>query len=142
MMLDEKDLKIIEILKENARTSYTDIARQLGISDVAVLKRIRKLEQLGVIRKYTIIVDPRKLGFTAISVTGIDVVPEQLFTILEELKDKSYVRFLALTSGDHSIITTIWAKDSKELAKIHNEISKMNGVKKVCPAVILDVLKE
>ena len=142
MILDEKDLKIIEILRENARTSYTDIARQLGISDVAVLKRIRKLEQLGVIRKYTIVVDPKKLGYTAISITGIDVAPEQLFTVLDELKSKEYVKFLALTSGDHGIMATIWARDSRELAKIHDEISKMDGVKRVCPAVILDVLKE
>ncbi len=142
MLLDEKDLKIIEILRNNARTSYTDIARQLGISDVAVLKRIRKLEQLGVIRKYTIVVDPKKLGYTAISITGIDVAPEQLFSVLDELKSKEYVKFLALTSGDHGIMATIWARDSRELAKIHEEISKMAGVKRVCPAVILDVLKE
>lgn len=142
MMLDEKDLKIIEILRENARTSYTDIARKLGISDVAVLKRIRKLEQLGVIRKYTVIVDPKKLGYTAISITGIDVAPEQLFTVLDKLKNKEYIKFLALTSGDHAIMATVWAKNSRELARIHDEISKMDGVKRVCPAVILDVLKE
>ncbi len=142
MSLDDKDLMIINMLKENSRTPYTDIARKLGISDVAVLKRIRKLEQLGVIKKYTIIVDPKKLGYNAVSITGIDSEPEHLFNVLEELKNKDYVNFLALTSGDHSIIAIIWARDSRELARIHDEISKINGVKRVCPALILDILKE
>ncbi len=142
MSLDDKDLMIISILKENSRTPYTDIARRLGISDVAVLKRIRKLEQLGVIKKYTIIVDPKKLGYNAVSITGIDSEPEHLFNVLEELKNKDYINFLALTSGDHSIIAIIWARDSGELARIHDEISRIPGVKRVCPALILDILKE
>ena len=142
MSLDDKDLMIINMLKENSRIPYTDIARKLGISDVAVLKRIRKLEQLGVIKKYTIIVDPKKLGYNAVSITGIDSEPEHLFNVLEELKNKDYVNFLALTSGDHSIIAIIWARDSRELARIHDEISKIHGVKRVCPALILDILKE
>ncbi len=142
MSLDDKDLTIIKILRENSRTPYTDIARRLGVSDVAVLKRIRKLEQLGVIKKYTIVVDPKKLGYNAVSITGIDSEPEHLFNVLEELKGKDYVDFLALTSGDHNIIAIIWAHDSRELAKIHDEISKIPGVKRICPALILDILKE
>lgn len=141
-MIDEKDEKILEILKSNARASYTEIARSLGISDVAVIKRIRKLEQAGIIKKYTIIVDPKKLGYNAVSITGVDVEPEHMFKVLSFLREKEYVKYLALTSGDHSIIAIIWAKDSNELARIHDEISSLPGVKRVCPAIILDVVKE
>ena len=141
-MIDEKDEKILEILKGNARASYTEIARSLGISDVAVIKRIRKLEQAGIIKKYTIIVDPKKLGYNAVSITGVDVEPEHMFKVLSFLREKEYVKYLALTSGDHSIIAIIWAKDSNELARIHDEISSLPGVKRVCPAIILDVVKE
>ncbi len=141
-MIDEKDKKILEILKGNARASYTEIARSLGISDVAVIKRIRKLEQAGIIKKYTIIVDPKKLGYNAVSITGVDVEPEHMFKVLSFLREKEYVKYLALTSGDHSIIAIIWAKDSNELARIHDEISSLPGVKRVCPAIILDVVKE
>jgi len=141
-VIDEKDEKILEILKGNARASYTEIARSLGISDVAVIKRIRKLEQAGIIKKYTIIVDPKKLGYNAVSITGVDVEPEHMFKVLSFLREKEYVKYLALTSGDHSIIAIIWAKDSNELARIHDEISSLPGVKRVCPAIILDVVKE
>lgn len=140
--LDDKDLKIIDLLSANSRMSYIELARRLGISDVAVIKRIRKLEQQGVIRRYTIVVDPKKLGYNAVSMTGVDTEPESLFKVLSYLKDKEYVKYLALTSGDHQILAVIWARNSEELAKIHDEIAKIEGVKRVCPAVILDIIKE
>jgi len=141
-IIDEKDMKIINLLLENGRISYSEIAKAIGLSDVAVIKRIRKLEQMGIIRKYTILIDPKKLGYKVVSITGIDVEPEYLFNILNTLKEKDYVKYLAITSGDHSIIAIIWAKDSDEVAKIHGEIAKMDGVKRVCPAIILDIIKE
>ena len=140
--LDEKDKKIVEILLQNARTSYSDISRALGISDVAVIKRFKRLEQLGVIRKYTINVDPKKLGYNAISITGLDVEPESLFAVMSLLEKKDYIKYLALTSGDHQIMSLIWASGSEELAQIHDELSKLPGVKRVCPAIIIDVIKE
>ena len=141
-MLDEKDLRIVQILLERGRASYTDIARELGVSDVAVIKRIRKLEQTGVIKGYRAVVDPKKLGYSAVSITGIDVEPEHLFTVINTLKNKEYVKYLALTTGDHSVMMVIWARNGSELGKIHKEISKLDGVKRVCPAIILDVVKD
>ncbi len=141
-MLDEKDLRIVQILLERGRASYTDIARELGVSDVAVIKRIRKLEQIGVIKGYRAVVDPKKLGYSAVSITGIDVEPEHLFTVINTLKNKEYVKYLALTTGDHSVMMVIWARNGSELGRIHKEISKLDGVKRVCPAIILDVVKD
>ncbi len=140
--LDEKDLKILRILSRNARAPFSEIAREVELSDVAVMKRVRKLEQLGIIKKYTIVVDPRKLGYRSVSITGIDVEPEHLFSVVDKLKTMPNVKFLAITSGDHSIMTIIWARDSEEISKIHEELSKIRGVKRVCPAIVLDVIKE
>ncbi len=58
--LDEKDKKIIEILKENSRTPYNEIAKKIGISDVGVKKRIDKLIENGFIKKFTVEVDMKK----------------------------------------------------------------------------------
>lgn len=141
-MVNEKDKKILEMLKRNSRISYTEISRSIGISDVAVMKRLRRLEQLGIIKKYIIVIDPRKIGYHFISITGIDIEPEHIFDVLSLLKEKNYVKYLVLTSGDHSVIAIIWAANGEELARIHNEISHLAGVKKVCPAIVLDVIKE
>lgn len=139
--LDEKDINLVKMLALNARATYTDMAKVLGISDVAVLKRVKKLEA-KVLKKYTIVVDPRKLGYKTISLTGIDVEPEKLFDVITKLKDSQMIKGLYLTTGDHPIMAVIWAKDENDLAKIHKEISEVNGVKRVCPAIVLRTLKD
>ncbi len=141
-MLDDKDKLLVELLMENARIPYTELAKRLGMSDVAVINRIRKLERMGIIRKYTVLVDPKKLGYKAVSYTGVDVEPDQLFRVMAALRAKEYVRSLAITSGDHSLMAVIWASDGAELARIHEEIAGMPGVKRVCPAMVLEVVKE
>ena len=140
-MIDEKDRLIIELLSRNARMSYSEIARKLGMSDVAVIKRIKKLEQSGVIRGYTVLVDPRKMGYNAVSITGITINPDKMFKALSELKKHPAVKFLAITSGDHPAIALIWARDEEELAQIHEALLRIDGVEKVWPAIILDVIK-
>jgi len=140
--LDERDRRILEELMRNARVSYTELAKKLGVSDVAVIKRVRRLEQMGVIKRYTIVVDPRALGYRVVSYTGIDVDPEHLIEVAEELKKKPYLRELSITSGDHDLMAVIWARDSDELRRIHEEISRLPGVRRICPAIILEVVKD
>ncbi len=139
--LDEKDIKLLELLASNARTTYIDMARAIGISDVAVMKRVKRLES-KLIKRYTIVVDPRKLGFKIVSLTGIDIEPDKLFNILESLKNRNDVKGLWLTTGDHTLMAVIWARNENEIAKIHNDISMIPGVRRVCPAIILKTLKD
>ncbi len=140
--LDEIDLRILGILRENARTPYVEIAQRVGLTDVAIIKRIKKLESRGVIKRYTVIVDPSKLGYRAVSITGINVEPTRLFNVVQELRSKDYVKYLALTSGDHSLIAVIWARNRVELEMIHKDIEGINGVLKIYPAIVVDVVKE
>ncbi|NJE43220.1 HTH-type transcriptional regulator LrpA [Thermococcus sp. GR6] len=141
-MLDERDKIIIDMLTRDARTPFTEIAKVLGISETAVRKRVKALEEAGVIRQYTIVVDPSKLGYNLVSLTGVDTLPEKIFEVANKLKEFEFVRNVYLTSGDHMIMAEIWAKDGEDLSDIiSNKIGKLNGVTKVCPAIILEKLK-
>jgi len=139
--LDDIDKKILSMLMRNSRTPYKDIAKEIGYTDVAVIRRIKKLEESGVIKKYTIEVDPSKIGFNKVSITGINVKPDALLHVVDELKKRRYVKYIAITSGDHEIITIIWAKDHDELDNIHRELKEIEGVEKTYPAIIVDVVK-
>ncbi|MGB9827415.1 AsnC family transcriptional regulator [Thermosphaera chiliense] len=141
MDVDEIDLAIIRELSENARKAFSEIASKLNLSDVAIIKRVRKLESDGVIRKYALIVDPAKIGYEKISFTGINVKPEKLFEIVAALKAKDYVKYLAITSGDHELIAIIWARNGEELQKIHEEILSIDGVVHIYPAILADIVK-
>ncbi|ALV62077.1 HTH-type transcriptional regulator Ptr2 [Thermococcus sp. 2319x1] len=141
-MLDERDKVIIDMLTKDARTPFTEIAKVLGVSETAVRKRVKALEEKGIIQQYTIKVNPQKLGYNLISITGVDTKPEKLFEVANKLKEFEFVRELYLSSGDHMIMAEIWAKDGEDLADImSNKIGKIDGVTKVCPAIILERLK-
>ena len=60
--LDETDQKIVKLLIRNARMSYSDIGKQIGLSRVAVKLRVQALEQKGIIEGYTTIIDPQKIS--------------------------------------------------------------------------------
>ncbi|WP_010477118.1 HTH-type transcriptional regulator LrpA [Thermococcus zilligii] len=141
-MLDERDKIIIEMLTKDARTPFTEIAKVLGISETAVRKRVKALEEAGVIKQYTIVVDPSKLDYNLVSITGVDTLPEKIFEVAQKLREFEFVKSVYLTSGDHMIMAEIWARDGNDLSEIiSNKIGKISGVTKVCPAIILEKLK-
>ena len=140
LRVDEKDKAIVEMLMRDARTSFREMARVLGMSDVAVRKRVLKLEREGVILGYTALVDPGAAGYVA-SLTGVDVEPGALLSVARELAQRDYVRAAWITTGDHEIMLEIWARDEAEMDQIIREIRELPGVVRVCPAVITGVLK-
>ncbi|WP_297416557.1 HTH-type transcriptional regulator LrpA [Thermococcus sp.] len=141
-MLDERDSIIIDMLTKDARTPFTEIAKVLGISETAVRKRVKALEEAGVIKQYTAVVDPSRLGYNLVSLTGVDTLPERIFDVASKLKEFEFVRKVYLTSGDHMIMAEVWAKDGEDLSDIiSNKIGRIDGVTKVCPAIILEKLK-
>ena len=139
-MIDEKDRIIIDALRKNARITLSELAKLVGISDVAVKKRIKKLEAAGIIKGYRALIDPFKLGY-AIAILGIDAEPNLLLEIAKSLSERDYIKYLAITTGDHMIMAVIWARDREELKNIVDEIGRMKGVKRASPSIVSEVLK-
>ncbi len=140
--MDEKDKRILAELAKNARLPVIQISKVVGVSDVAVKKRLEKLEKEGVIRGYHVVVNPAKIGYKVVALVGVNVEPGKLLEVSRKLIQWDNVVFAALTSGDHDIMIELWVKDSEELGRFIDLLNKMEGVKDVFPAIILDVLKE
>jgi len=142
-MMDEIDKKIIEILQQNARTPFTRIAEEVGLSEGAVRKRVEALEKKGIIKKYAAIVEPKKLGYNSITLLGLDAEPTKLLDIAKKISEMEEARAVYLSTGDHMIMAEIWAEDGEHLSKIlADKIGKIEGVKRLCPAIILEKIKE
>ncbi|HDM22955.1 MAG: Lrp/AsnC family transcriptional regulator [Methanomicrobia archaeon] len=142
-MLDEKDLKIIEILKKDSRTPYTEIARILSLSEATIRKRIKNLEDKKVITGYSIKIDKSKLGYNTIAYVGLDVEPSMFLDAAKKMTEIDEVKYVATATGDHMIMTEIVTRNGKELMKIISEkIGRIKGVHRICPAIILEVLKD
>ena len=74
--LDELDQKIVRLLIQNARMSYSDIGKEVGISRVAVKTRIQSLEKRGVIEEYTTIINPQKISGAVSCYFEIETAPD------------------------------------------------------------------
>jgi len=135
--MDEKDEKILEALLRNSRTPLTQIAASIGVSETAVRKRIKKMEEEGIIKAYTALIDPFYLGYSGVALVGVDATSEELLNVFEYIKSLPVTRYGALTSGDHMMMFEIWCRGPKELNKLLKNIEAMKGVTRVCPAVLL-----
>ena len=135
--MDEKDEILLNILIRNSRTPVTHMAPILKMTETAVRKRIKKLEDRGIIKAYTALVDPYFAGFKSVSIVGVDTMPGKLLSVFEKIKKISQVRYSALTTGDHMIIFEVWCKESEDLSKLIKTVEKMEGVTKICPAIFL-----
>jgi Lrp/AsnC family transcriptional regulator for asnA, asnC and gidA len=141
--LDEIDTRILELLEEDARRSFTEMAEKLKVSESSIRKRVSALQKEGVIKKFTIKVDHAKLGLNTVAIVGIDVDSDKMLEIAQKLCDFKEVKCVATSSGDHMIMLEVWAKNGKELNKLITEkIGKIDGVRQICPALILEKLKD
>ena len=141
--LDEIDTRILELLEEDARRSFTEMAEKLKVSESSIRKRVSALQKEGVIKKFTIKVDHAKLGLNTVAIVGIDVDSDKMLEIAQELCDFKEVKCVATSSGDHMIMLEVWAKNGRELNKlIAEEIRRIEGVRQICPALILEKLKD
>ncbi|MCS7114367.1 MAG: Lrp/AsnC family transcriptional regulator [Nitrososphaerota archaeon] len=141
-MVDKTDLAILKFLQEDASMPFTEIARQLKISESTVRKRVEKLKREGVIKKFTVIIEPSKIGLNTVAIVGVDVDPSKLLEASQKLCEIPEAKYVATSTGDHMIMTEIWTKDGRELTKIISEkIGTIEGVKKICPAIVLEMLK-
>jgi len=140
-VLDERDRKILEMISRDGRISFRKIAEELKISDVAVRKRIRRLERMGIIEGFTARINPASLGYSIISLTGVDVLPGDIVRVAKELAKRDYARSVYITAGDHSIMVEIWARNEEEFGRILKEIEGMGGITKICPAIVTQRVK-
>lgn len=143
--LDDLDLKILEALQRDARQTYTKIGQQLGVAHSTVYDRIRKLKKLGIIKKYTTLVDWDKLG--AKYVTAIVMVytdPKESEKVAEKLC--AYPQVLEVhtsLSEELQIIAKVIAENQESL---HDFIAKLvaplPGVLRIRTSIITKKFKE
>lgn len=141
IMVRISNLELVRLLKENSRTSFVDLAKNFSVSETAVRKRIKILEEKGVIRKYTIDVDPKKIGFEIDTLIGIDTRPEKYIQVMEKLRSMKEVMTMCSSSGDHMMMVECWFENSHGLAKFIKTLEKTDGITKVCPAIINEKMK-
>lgn len=136
-------MKLLKMLSENARIPFRELAREVGLSISGVRKRIKQLESSEVIKRYTTLVDPRKLnqGITAFIRINVDTNgTRDLTRFLSHCRE---VCELHLTTGSHGLMVKVCVRDIDAVKKfVDNRISSFDAVKSVQTMVSMETLKD
>ena len=114
--LDEIDMQILSILMSNSRESSSSIAKTVNISLTAVIRRIQKLEDYGVISNYTVTVNPEKIGLTVhgILIGGVyKVFLSEFYKYISQVDE--IVRCETIISGGKEVFLEFYFKNINEL---------------------------
>ena len=137
MKLDERDFKILEFLRKDARTPFTDIGKALGISDSTVHIRVEKMIEQGVIGKFTITVNDEALGRVA-SLLMLDVVPGHFEEVVPNLIQSEKVEEIFELQGAYVAALKISANN---LTEMREEIVRIRKIPNVTRTEMITILK-
>jgi len=134
-MVDKVDEKIIEILKENARATYTDIGRALNISEGTVRNRIQALTDSGVIKRFTVDIS---LGVGVRALIMISVDPQKpTLEISDKVLSLPGVEKIYEVTGEYDVVTVVSSSTIENLNRTIEEIRVIDGVVKTNTVIVL-----
>ena len=129
LKLDDIDHKILDMLIENTRTPFTDIAKKLVISAGTVHVRVKKMEQMGLIKGSSLILDYDKLGYTFIAYVGLYVNnSSQIKFIIERIRQIPNVTVAHITTGKFNVFCKIRAESTTHAKNIIFKLDEIEGV--------------
>ena len=130
--IDNVDLKILNILMEDAKIPYTEVAKRVFVSGGTVHVRMKKLEEMGIVTGTTLKMDYSKLGFDVTCFMGIYLLKSSLYdSVVDNLKKIPEIVKVHYTTGNYSIFIKIHCKDTRHLKDVlHDKIQKVEGIER------------
>ena len=140
--LDEVDKRIIKVLEADARTSLRSIAEQVGVALGTVSNRVRKLERLGVIKGYTVLLDPDKSGWGLSVVIGLRIQKGRLMEIQMKIAEDHRVFGVYDVTGDYDSMVLARACNRGDLDDLSKSVMSMDGIERSITHLVLNTVKE
>jgi len=140
--VDDVDRKIMRLLQEDARKSFNKIADSLGIAVGTAYNRVKSLEDRGVLKGYTIMLDSAKLGYGLTALILIEAEGRYLPEVEKELAQLDEVICIYDITGDYDVAVVARFKDRSSLNNFIKSALKMPHVTRTVTNVVLNVVKE
>ena len=140
--MDKLDYRILNILKENGRETASDISKAIHLSVSAVLDRIKKMEEAGIIKGYTVRVDAKALGNDVTALMEISLEhPRFHDSFTEVILEHPNILDCYYLTGDYDFVLKISCSSSDELESIHSSIKSIPGVSATRTHFVLKEIK-
>jgi DNA-binding Lrp family transcriptional regulator len=139
---DDTDTQIVRLLQEDSRLSYNKIAGKLGISVGTAFNRIKNLEDKGILKGYTVLVDPFRLGFTITAIVLIQAEGTHLVDVEKEIAKSGNALCVYDVTGDFDIAVVVRFRDRIDMNAFVKNLLAMPFIKRTVTNVVLNVVKE
>ncbi len=138
--LDKLDFQIIQEMMENAEISYADLGKKLFVSGGTIHVRIKKLQEIGVVKGTRLNVDLKALGYDVIAFIGIFLEKSSLYdTVAKDLRKIPEIVRLNYTTGNYSMFAEVVCRDIQQLRFVlHDELQKIKGIERTETFISLD----
>ncbi|SFV31618.1 Lrp/AsnC ligand binding domain-containing protein [Thermoflavifilum thermophilum] len=130
--IDKLDLKIINEMMHDAGISYADLGKKLFVSGGTIHVRMKKLQELGVVKGTRLQVDLKKIGYDVTAFVGIYLEKSSLYdSVVKELKRIPEIVRVNYTTGNYSIFAEVVCRDIQQLRRVlHDELQKVKGIER------------
>lgn len=143
LQLDATDARIIEMLQGDGRAQYKDIAQKVGVSLPTVRTRIQRLLELGVVKKFTVIVDADRILGKVRGVVLLQVKPSDVEQVMARLAGMKEVREVYRVAGSSPLVVKVETRDLDGLGQlVSNKLSGIDGITGASSLVITKTGKE
>lgn len=140
---DSLDIAILDLLQENCKQALSAIGEKVGLSAPAVVERIHKLEDAGVIRGYTAVLDARLLGMDVTAFIGVKVAhPRSVEAFQREMLPVQEVLECHHVTGGHTLLLKIKTASTATLERLIDRIRSIPGVTETETMVVLSTQTE
>jgi len=140
--LDRLDKEILEILQEDGRISYSKIAQMLNMSESTIHMRIKRLKELGILRGFYADIDMEKIGLKVLAFVQLKADPKKYEQVLNVLKEMKEVAEIYDVTGEYYALVKVVVPSNEDLAKVLDDIGKLDGVTDTYTMIVLRVIKE
>jgi len=138
-MLDDINLRIIDMLTHDASRPFVDIAKELGISDATVHMRVRRLVASGIIRRFTVTTDSKLLGYDHLAFIGINMKEGSADEVTAKLSQYDEVLEIHEIHGRFDLLLKVRARNLEEMRDI--VVNKIRQLPQIADAELITVLK-
>ena len=127
LQIDKLDTKILQMLVDNGRKPFLEIARECGVSGAAIHQRIAKLQATNILEGSRALIKPTTLGYDTCAFVGVFLKdPEKFGDIIEKLKTVPEVVEAHYTTGQYDLLVKVYARDNEHLLHIiHDKLQPM-----------------
>ena len=142
MDLDATDRDLLAALLEDARISQRGLAKRVGVAQGTITNRLRRLEGMGVIKGYTVLLDAESIGWTMTVITGLTIQKGSMIDVQQQIAADPSVFSVYDVTGDYDSMVLARVRGRKDLDDLTKTVFTLQGVQRSFTQVVLNTVKE